>query len=104
MCKKNTGDLYWFRAINALRPVGEESSVLSCTKVLVVWVTNKYERGRSSQISRGEGRMWVSLTLLVPSQGPGELSTHVLLCVAMVVVLFSSCLFLSWNDPCMLLL
>jgi hypothetical protein len=35
--------------------------------------------------------MWVYPTLLVPLQGLGELSAHVLLCVAMVVVLFSGC-------------
>jgi hypothetical protein len=36
VCKKDTGDLYWFGLRNALRLVGEESSILSCTEVLVV--------------------------------------------------------------------
>jgi hypothetical protein len=44
VCKKNTGDLYWFGPRNALRPVGEESSILSCTEVLVVGVTSGHER------------------------------------------------------------
>jgi hypothetical protein len=44
VCKKNTGDLYWFRPRNALHLVGEESSVLSYTKVLVVGVTSGRER------------------------------------------------------------
>jgi hypothetical protein len=72
MCKKDIGDLYWFRLRNALRPVGEESSVLSCTEVLVVGVTSGRERGRSSQVSRREWRKWVRATLLVTSQGLGE--------------------------------
>jgi hypothetical protein len=67
VCQKNTGDLYWFGLRNALRPVDEASSVLSCTEVLVVGVTSGCERGRSSQVSRGERRMWVCATLLVPS-------------------------------------
>jgi hypothetical protein len=36
VCQKNTDDLYWFGLRNALRLVGKESSVLSCTEVLVV--------------------------------------------------------------------
>jgi hypothetical protein len=52
VCKKNTGDLYWFGPKNALRPVGEEGSVLSYTEVLVVGVTSECERGRGSQVSR----------------------------------------------------
>jgi hypothetical protein len=71
VCKKNTGDLYWFEPRNALRQVGEESSVLSCIEVLIVGVTSEHERGRSSQVSRREWR-WVRATLLVTSQGPGE--------------------------------
>jgi hypothetical protein len=55
VCKKNTDDLYWFGPKNALCPVREESSVLSCTKVLVVGVTSESERGRDSQVSR---RKW----------------------------------------------
>jgi hypothetical protein len=43
-CKKNTGDLYWFRPKNALHPVREDISVLSCTEVLVVGVTSECER------------------------------------------------------------
>jgi hypothetical protein len=43
VCKQNTGDLYWFGPRNALRPVGEESYVLSCTKMLVVGVTRERE-------------------------------------------------------------
>jgi hypothetical protein len=77
-CKKNTGNLYCFGPRNALRPVGEESSVLSCTEVLVVGVTSGCERGRISQVSWCEWRMWVSTALLEPSQGPGELSARVL--------------------------
>jgi hypothetical protein len=72
VCKKDTGDLYWFEPRNALRPVGEESSVLSCTEMLVVGVTSRRERGRSSQVSRREWRKWVRVTLLVTSQGLGE--------------------------------
>jgi hypothetical protein len=48
VCKKNTGDLYWFGPKNDLRPMGEESSVLSCTEVLIVGVTSGRERGRGS--------------------------------------------------------
>jgi hypothetical protein len=87
VCKKNTSDLYWFRLRNALRPVGEENSVLFCIEVLVVGVTSGCERGRSSQVSRCEWRKWVCATLLVPSQGPGELSACVLCCVDVVVLL-----------------
>jgi hypothetical protein len=72
VCKKDTCDLYWFGPRNALRPVGEESSVLSCSKVLVVGVTSGHERDRSSQVSRRERRNWVRATLLVTSQCPGE--------------------------------
>jgi hypothetical protein len=54
VCKKNPSDLYWFRPKNALRPVREESSVLSCTEVLVVGVTSESERGRGSHVSRCE--------------------------------------------------
>jgi hypothetical protein len=54
VCKKNASDLYWFGAKNALRPVGEERSVLSCTEVLVLGVTSECERGRGSQVSRRE--------------------------------------------------
>jgi hypothetical protein len=53
--KKNTGDLYWFRPRNSLRPVREESYVLSCTEVLVVGVTSECERGRGSQVSDMRG-------------------------------------------------
>jgi hypothetical protein len=60
VCKKNTGDLYWFGPGNALRPVGEESSVLSCTEVLVVGVTSECEKGRGSQVSRCEWSACVS--------------------------------------------
>jgi hypothetical protein len=87
VCKKNTDDLYWFGLRNALRPVGEASSVLSCTKVLVVGVTSERERGRSSQVSRREWRKWMCATLLVVLQGLGELSARVLRCVAVVVLL-----------------
>jgi hypothetical protein len=72
VCKKDTDDLYWFGPRNTLHLVGEESSVLSCTKVLVVGVTSRRERGRSSQVSRREWRKWVRATLLVTSQGLGE--------------------------------
>jgi hypothetical protein len=88
VCKKNTCNLYWFGPRNILRPVGEESSVLSCTEVLIVGVTSERERGRSSQVSRRERRKWVCATLLVASQGLGELPARILRCVA-VVVLFS---------------
>jgi hypothetical protein len=44
VCKKNTDDLYWFGPKNALHPVREDSSVLSCTEVLVVGVTSECER------------------------------------------------------------
>jgi hypothetical protein len=67
VCKKNTCDLYWFGPRNVLRLVGEESSVLSCTEVLLVGVISECEKGRSSQVSRGEGRMWVYPTPPVPS-------------------------------------
>jgi hypothetical protein len=53
--KKNTCDLYWFGPKNALRPVGDERSVLSCTEVLVVGVKSESERGRGSQVS---GLQW----------------------------------------------
>jgi hypothetical protein len=76
MCKKNTGNLYWFRPRNALRPVREESSVLSCTEVLVVGVTSECERGRGSQVSRCEWSTCV--TLPESSQGPGESCARVL--------------------------
>jgi hypothetical protein len=70
VCKKNTCDLYWFGSRNALRPVREESSVLSCTEVLVVGVTSECERGRGSQVLRCEWNACV--TLPEPSQGPEE--------------------------------
>jgi hypothetical protein len=41
VCKKNTSNLYWFGPKNALRPVGEESLVLSYTEVLIVGVTSR---------------------------------------------------------------
>jgi hypothetical protein len=44
VCKKNTNDLYWFGLRDALRLVGEMSSVLSCTEVLVVGVISGRER------------------------------------------------------------
>jgi hypothetical protein len=104
--KKNIGDLYWFGPRNALRPVGEESSVLSCTKVLVVGVTSGCERGRSSQVSRREWRKWVCATLLVSKR---------VSCSYLVLCCYGGSLGLSlvglgcvrgsfWNDPCMLLL
>jgi hypothetical protein len=86
VCKKNTSDLYWFGTRNALRLVGEESSVLSCTKVLVVGVISGRERGRSSQVSMREWRKWVCATLLVTSQGPRELPARILRCVVVVVL------------------
>jgi hypothetical protein len=55
VCKKNTGDLYWFGPKNALCLVGGERSVLSCTEMLLVEVTSESERGRGSQVS---GREW----------------------------------------------
>jgi hypothetical protein len=67
---------------------GEESSILSCTKVPVVGVTSECERGRISQVSWREWRKWVCVTLLVTSQGLGELPARILCCVAMVVLLF----------------
>jgi hypothetical protein len=73
VCKKNTGDLYWFGPKNILRPVGEERSVLSCTEVLVVGVTSENERGMGSQVSRREWSVCVYVALLKPSQGLGEL-------------------------------
>jgi hypothetical protein len=57
VCKMDTGDLYWFGPRNVLRPLRGESSVLSCTEVLVVGVTIGHERGgvpKSHGIS-GEG-------------------------------------------------
>jgi hypothetical protein len=54
LCKKDTGDLYWFGPRNDLHLVVGESSVYSCTEVLVVGVTSARERGRSSQVSRHE--------------------------------------------------
>jgi hypothetical protein len=50
--QENVGDLYWFRPRNALCPVGEGSSVLSCTEMLVVGVISGYERGTPK--SQGE--------------------------------------------------
>jgi hypothetical protein len=100
MVCKNTDNLYWFGPRSALRPVGEVSSVLSCTEVPIVGVTSGCERGRGSQVLRCEWRVWVCATLLMPSQGPGELSARVLLGIVVVVVLFS----VPWNDPYMLLL
>jgi hypothetical protein len=52
VCKKNIDDLYWFGPKSALRPAGEERSILSCTKVLVVGATSESERGRGTQVSR----------------------------------------------------
>jgi hypothetical protein len=86
VCKKDTGDLYWFRPRNALRLVGDESSALSCTEVLVVGVTSNHESGRSSQVSRHEWRKWVCAILLETSQDPGELHARNLHCVAVVVL------------------
>jgi hypothetical protein len=58
VCKMDTGDLYWFKPRNVLRPVRGESSVLSCTEMLVVGVTSGRERERSSQVSRHELWRW----------------------------------------------
>jgi hypothetical protein len=80
VCKKNTGDLYWFGPKNALRLVREESYVLSCTEVLVVGVTSESERGRGSQVSRREWSARVRATFLDPSQGPGESFARVFSC------------------------
>jgi hypothetical protein len=79
VCKKNIGDSYWLGPKNALRPVREESSVLSCTEVLVVGVTSECERGRGSQVSRCEWSARVCVALLEPSQGPGESCDHVIM-------------------------
>jgi hypothetical protein len=73
VCKKNIGDLYWFGPKNALCPVGEERSVLSCTEVLIVGVTSECGRGRGSQVSSREWSARVCVALLEPSQGLGEL-------------------------------
>jgi hypothetical protein len=89
MVYKNTCDLYWFGPRSALHPVGEVSSILSCTKVLVVGVTSGCERGRISQVSWCEWKVWACATLLVPLQGPGELLVCDWLGVVVVVVLFS---------------
>jgi hypothetical protein len=78
VCKKNTGDLYWFRLKNALCLVREERSILSCTEVLVVGVTSECERGRGSQVSSHEWSAHVCVALLEPSQGLGELCDHVI--------------------------
>jgi hypothetical protein len=91
VCKKNTGDLYWFGPRSALRAVREESFVLSCTKVPVVGVTNECERGRISQVSWCEWRKWVCATLLVTS-------------LLLLWGLFFSPVVLCWVDPYMLLL
>jgi hypothetical protein len=78
VCKKNIGDLYWFGPNNALRPVGGERSVLSCTEVLVVGVTSESERGRGSQVLGREWSVCVCVALLEPSQGLGELCDRVI--------------------------
>jgi hypothetical protein len=82
MCKKNTGDLYWFGPKNALRSVGEVKVVLSCTKMLVVGVTKRVREGGAPK-SQGVSGVCVCVTLLVPSQGPRELSVR-LSCVCLV--------------------
>jgi hypothetical protein len=105
VCKQNTDDLYWFGPRNALRPMGEESYVLSCTEMLVVGVTSGCERERSSQVSGHGWRKWVCVTLLVTSQGLGELLARILRRVAVALCLVGLCCFLPlWNDPCMLFL
>jgi hypothetical protein len=78
VCKKNTGDLYWFGPKNALRLVGDERFVLSYTEVLVVGVTSKSERERGSQVSGREWSVCVCVALLEPSQGPRELCDRVI--------------------------
>jgi hypothetical protein len=81
----------WFILVRAEKcPMfsGERSSVLSCTEVLVVGITSSCERGRISQVSWCEWRMWVSATLLEPSQGPGELSALVLVFVMLWAFFF----------------
>jgi hypothetical protein len=62
VCKKNTSDLYLFGPKNALRPVGEESLILSCTEVLVVGL-QAGERRRSSRVSRREWRVCMCVRL-----------------------------------------
>jgi hypothetical protein len=79
VCKKNIDDLYWFGPKNALRLVGDERSVLSCTKVLVVGVKSESERGRGSQVSGLQWNVCVCVTLLEPSQGSGELCDRVIM-------------------------
>jgi hypothetical protein len=67
VCKKNTGDLYWFRSKNALCLVVDKRSVLSCTEVLVAGVTSESERGRGSQVSGREWSVCVCAAMLEPS-------------------------------------
>jgi hypothetical protein len=82
MVCKNTDNLYWFGPKNALRLVGKESPVLSCTEVLVVGVTSSRERGRGSQVSRCE---WSSCSW--DSSGSLARSRRVAcLCVVFVLV------------------
>jgi hypothetical protein len=78
VCKKNTGDLYWFGPKNALRPVGDERSVLSCIEMLVVGVTSESKRGRGSQVSGREWSVCVCVALLEPSQDSEELCDRVI--------------------------
>jgi hypothetical protein len=78
VCKKNTGDLYWFGLKNALCPVEDERSILSCTEVLVLGVISESERGRDSQVLGREWSVCMCVALLEPSQGPGELCDRVI--------------------------
>jgi hypothetical protein len=79
--------------------VGEVSSVLSYTEVLVVGVTSGCERGRGSQVSRGEWRKWVCVTLLVTSHGLGELCVHVsFLFHFLYLGMISACSFYSLKE------
>jgi hypothetical protein len=103
VCKKNTGNLYWFGPRNTLRPVRKESSVLSCTEVLVVGVTSECERGRGSQVLTCEWNAYV--TLPEPSQGPEESCAYVLSREAFLLSVFDSpprtvhaCLFYSLKE------
>jgi hypothetical protein len=72
VCKKNTSDLYLFGPKNALRPVGEESLVLSCTEVLVV---GGYKRIREGETPRSQDVSGECVSMCVPMDLPSVCSS-----------------------------
>jgi hypothetical protein len=93
VCKKNTGDLYWFGSRNTIRLVGEESYVLSCTEVLVVGVTSECEREELLSLKRRGENVGVS-----NSAGALARSRRVI-CSCLALCCYGGCSFFWLSSP-----